>query len=83
MRVWKLLTSFMPVRDRYVLENYLYAYLVCALSFTGLYIATDALSRIGKFLEASGPLVKTLIHYYGVMLPVDYTYYLGPMLTLS
>ena len=83
MRAWKLLTSFMPVRDRYVLENYLYAYLICALSFTGLYIATDSLSRIGKFLDAPDPLVKTLIDYYGVMLPVAYTYYLGTLLTLS
>ncbi len=83
MRVWKLLTAFMPVRDRYVLENYLYAYLVCALSFTGLYVATDTLSRIGKFLDAPGPLLVTLAQYYGVMLPVAYTYYLGPVLTLS
>jgi lipopolysaccharide export system permease protein len=83
MRVWKFLTAFLPVRDRYVLENYLYSYVICALSFIGIYVATETLSRIDKFLDAPDSLLWTLVQYYAVMIPVAYTYYLGPVLTLS
>ena len=83
-RTWRGLTAFLPIRDRYVLRNYFYAYLVCTVSFLGLYVCAEVLSRLKKFLAPHGiPFWQVLIRYYSVMIPVAYTYYLGPVLTLS
>ncbi len=83
-RLWRAILSVIPIRDRYVLRNYLYAYMVCALSFMGTYMAAEVLSRMKKFLEPRGiPIWLVLTRYYAAMLPVAYTYYLGPLLTLS
>ena len=83
-RLVYFLSSVTSVRDRYVLQHYSYAYVVCAMSFLGIYIAAEVLSRIKKFLAPHGiPLWRVLLEYYSVMIPVAYTYYLGPVLTLS
>ena len=83
-RLWRIVASVISVRDRYILWNYLYAYVICTVSFLGLYMAVEVLSRLSKFLRAQGtPLWRILLEYYSVMFPVVYTYYLGPALTLA
>jgi lipopolysaccharide export LptBFGC system permease protein LptF len=83
-RGWRFAASVISVRDRYVLRHYIYAYIVCAVSFLGLYMAVELLSRLSKFLASHGiPFWQVIIEYYSVMFPVVYTYYLGPALTLA
>ena len=83
-RAWHAVRSIVSTRDRYILRNYGHAYIVCAISFIGLYVGAEVLGRIKKFLEPHGiPLWQVFLKYYAVMVPVAYTYYLGPVLTVS
>lgn len=74
---------FISIKDRYILKHYLYAYVVCAVSFLGIYISADMLSRLKKFTRSALPLWQAVTEHYTVMLPVYFTYYFGPALTLS
>jgi len=83
-RIKGALYSVVRVIDWYVLRCYAHAYVVCALSFFGLYVGAEVFSRLKKFLAPHGiPLYLVFLRYYAVMIPVVYTYYLGPVLTLA
>ncbi len=80
-RWWKIL----PIRtmDRYVAQIFLYSYLACGFSFTGIYIMVEALTKLDRFLKLEDPLWITLPQYHAAMVPAIYVNYLGPILTTS
>ena len=44
VRLWTL--------DRYVIRSYVTAYLICAISFTSLYVAVEAFTKIHRFIPS-------------------------------
>jgi lipopolysaccharide export system permease protein len=57
----------MRIVDRYLLRNFLRAYLICLCSITGLYIVFDASTNLDGFVAAAeikGGLSKALIGHY-------------------
>ncbi len=69
--------------DLYVARLFLAAYLACGLSFTGIYVMVEALTKLDRFLRAETPLWIALPEYLAAMVPVVYMNYLGPLLTTS
>jgi len=71
------------IMDRYVARVYLFAYLVCAVSFTGLYMIIELFGRLERLTSKDVPLLEAIFRYYLANLPIIYTQYLGPVLTLT
>ncbi len=49
----------------------------------GIYIVADSMSRLKKFIQSPLPFWQVIIDHYVAMIPVFYTHYFGPALTLS
>ena len=77
--------------DLYIIRAFLTSYFVCAVSFTGLYIAVEAFTKIDRFipsgqnslLEIFTAFVSNLVNYHLAMVPTIYVNYMGPILTLA
>ncbi|MBN1418506.1 MAG: LptF/LptG family permease [Planctomycetes bacterium] len=69
--------------DRYVGRAYVFSYLVCAVSFTGLYMIIELFGRLERLTSKDVPLLEAILRYYMANLPIIYTQYLGPVLTLT
>jgi lipopolysaccharide export system permease protein len=70
--------------DIYVAKQFLAAYLVCLVSFVGLFIVVEAFAKLDRFLhqqEVSLPVA--LFKYHVAMVPTVYVNFLGPILTLA
>jgi len=81
---YSLLSRFLPVRtlDRYVIRQFTFAYLVCGTSIIGLFMVLEGLSKLGKFLNQDKNVILVLFHYFMATLPVYFSQYLAPVLTL-
>jgi lipopolysaccharide export system permease protein len=58
----------MRIIDRYILRQFLWTFLVCYVSLTGLYVVFDAFTNMENFLRAadqSGGLLPLLASHYG------------------
>ncbi len=58
----------MTIIDRYLLRQFVQAFLICFLSLTGLYIVIDAFSNLDEFLryaDQHGSLLALLTEFYG------------------
>lgn len=83
IRLWTL--------DYYIVRSFLASYLICALSFTGLYIAIEAITKIQRFIPAGqlspmtivSQFAVNLFQYHLAMVPTIYVNYMGPILTLA
>lgn len=69
--------------DLYVARSFIQAYLICSISFIGLFILVEAFSKLDRFLRQDTPLVITLLEYHLAMVPTVYANYMAPMLTLA
>ena len=57
----------MPIIDRYIISGFLKIFLICFMSFSGLFIVVDAFTNLEEFLEMgqSGSLLNVIVSYYG------------------
>jgi lipopolysaccharide export LptBFGC system permease protein LptF len=75
---------FLPrTLDLYLARTFLSAYFICGVSFTGIYIMVEALTKLDRFLKAGDPLWLALLQYHAAMVPTIYANYLGPILSTS
>ncbi len=75
---WKLRTL-----DFYVARLFLSAYVVCGISFLGLFVIVEAFSKLDRFLRQDTNLLVALLQYNAAMVPTVYVNYLGPVITLA
>ena len=81
----------LPTLDLYIIKSFLKAYIICALSFTGLYIAVEIFTKIHRFIPAGNSgffnvayqFIENIVMYHLAMVPTIYVNYMGPILTLS
>lgn len=84
-------TLFLPTLDLYLIKSFLKAYLICAISFTGLYVAVEIFTKIHRFIPSGGSdffsvalqFLENIVKYHLAMVPTIYVNYMGPILTLS
>ena len=78
------LIDFLPIRtiDRYIMKNYMISWGICAFTVFGLFSVIDGVSRLDRFLRQDEPLPLVALKYFAGMVPVYFTQYLGPILTL-
>ncbi len=57
----------MPIIDRYIVSLFLKIFLICFVSFSGLFIVVDTFSNLEEFLRLgqSGNTVQVIASYYG------------------
>ncbi len=81
----------LPTLDYYIIKSFLKAYIICAVSFTGLYIAVEIFTKIHRFIppgnsgffDVALQFVENIVMYHLAMVPTIYVNYMGPILTLS
>jgi lipopolysaccharide export LptBFGC system permease protein LptF len=71
------------ILDLYISRIFLVSWIVCAFSFTGIYIMVEALTKLDRFLKLGDPLWKSLPRYHAAMVPTIFTNYLGPILSTA
>jgi lipopolysaccharide export system permease protein len=57
----------MYIIDRYVLRQFAQTFIICFLSFTGLYIVFDVFSNLDQFVRCgrkTGAVLPFIVHYY-------------------
>lgn len=69
--------------DLYVARIFLTAYVICTLSFVGLFVLVEAFGKLDRFLRQDSTLVVTILKYHMAMIPTAYASYLGPVVTLA
>ena len=69
--------------DIYVTRQFLEAYVICFVSFMGLYILIEVFAKLDRFLRQDESFVVALLKYHAAMIPTVYANYLGPILTLA
>ncbi|MBI4586051.1 MAG: LptF/LptG family permease [Planctomycetes bacterium] len=77
--------------DRYLIRSFLFAYLICAVSFIGLYALVEAFTKVNRFIPAglyspidiAGQFLGNFGQYLLAMVPTIYVNYMGPILTLA
>jgi len=81
---FRRLIDFLPIRtiDRYIMKNYMISWGICAFTVFGLFSVIDGVSRLDRFLRQDEPLPLVALKYFAGMVPVYFTQYLGPILTL-
>lgn len=68
--------------DRYLMKHYLIAWGICAFAVFGLFSVIDGVSKLDRFLRQEDPLPLVVLKYFAGMIPIYFTQYLGPILTL-
>jgi LPS export ABC transporter permease LptG len=69
--------------DIYVARQFLGAYVICAISFIGLFVLIEAFAKLDRFLSQDAPLIASILSYHVAMIPTLYASFLGPVLTLA
>lgn len=85
MSTWiRRVLKMLPFRtfDRYLIRNFLIAWGVCTFSVFGLFIVIDGVTRIEQFMKEEDPLPLVALRYFAALLPVYFSQYIGPVLTL-
>lgn len=74
----------LPIRtiDRYLMRQYMISWGICAFAVFGLFSMIDGVTRIDRFLRQDAPLPLVALKYFAGMVPIYFTQYLGPILTL-
>ena len=81
-RRWRM-PSWAHTTDLYVIRTFIGAYVICAISFIGLFVIIEAFAKLDRFLRPGIPLLSSLGHYYLAMIPTIYANFMGPVLTLA
>ena len=68
--------------DLYVAKLFITAYVICTLSFVGLFVLVEAFGKLDRFLRQDSTLLVTILKYHMAMIPTAYASYLGPVVTL-
>ena len=78
------ITAHLPVRtfDRYLIKQFMISWGICAFAVFGLFSVIDGVSRLDRFLRQDDPLPLVALKYFMGMIPIYFTQYLGPILTL-
>jgi lipopolysaccharide export LptBFGC system permease protein LptF len=69
--------------DLYIARSFLVAYLICSVSFIGLFVLVEAFAKLDRFLRQDSSLFVSLLKYHLAMIPTVYANYMGPILTLA
>src|SRR5262245_54851642 len=69
--------------DLYVARMFAGAYVICLVSFTGIYVLVEAFAKLDRFLRQDTALLSSLIQYHAAMIPTVYANFMGPLLTLA
>ena len=82
--LWDRVREAIPLRilDRYLLRHFLIAYAVCGAAILGLFVVIEGLSRLEYFLKQDGFLGWVLLRYFAATIPIYFSQYFGPILTL-
>jgi len=74
----------LPIRtfDRYIMRQFMISWGICAFAVFGLFSVIDGVSRLDRFLRQDAPLPLVALQYFAGMVPIYFTQYLGPILTL-
>ncbi len=74
----------LPIRtfDRYMMRQFMISWGICAFAVFGLFSVIDGVSRLDRFLRQDAPLPLVALKYFAGMVPIYFTQYLGPILTL-
>ena len=80
---WTLIPWRMRTFDLYVTRTFIFSYVVCAVSFLGLFVTIEAFAKLDRFLKQETPLLETLARYHIAMGPTIYVHYVGPILTAA
>ena len=78
------ITEHLPLRtfDRYLIKHFMISWGICAFAVFGLFSVIDGVSRLDRFLRQDDPLPLVALKYFMGMIPIYFTQYLGPILTL-
>lgn len=85
MKIW---TSpplkWLPLKtfDRYLIRQFLISWFICSFAILSLFCVIDGVSRLDRFLRHDQPLPIVIFRYFSGMIPIYFTQYLGPILTL-
>ena len=77
--LWKLKPWTM---DIYVTKLFVTSYVICFLSFIGLFVTMEAFLKLDRFLRQDGVL-DAIVRYHMAMIPTAYANHMGPLLTLA
>ena len=69
--------------DLYVARLFIVAYIICAISFIGLFVLIEAFAKLDRFLSQDAPLLESILGYHLAMIPTVYANFMGPVLTLA
>ncbi len=78
------LREALPLRrvDRYLMRHFLVSWSICTVAILGLFMVIEGLSRIDRFLRQEESLIVVLVRYFAAVIPIYFTQFLGPVLTL-
>ncbi len=85
MNVWnRPPLKWLPLKtiDRYLIRQYLVSWCICSFAILSLFCVIDGVSRLDRFLRHDQPLPVVILRYFSGMIPIYFTQYLGPILTL-
>jgi lipopolysaccharide export LptBFGC system permease protein LptF len=69
--------------DIYVARLFGAAYVICAISFVGLFVLIEAFAKLDRFLGQDAPLIASIFRYHVAMIPTVYASFMSPVLTLA
>jgi lipopolysaccharide export system permease protein len=69
--------------DLYVARTFAFSWVICSVSFIGLFVTIEAFAKLDRFLKQDGALLDTLWRYHAAMIPTIFTHYIGPILTAA
>ena len=78
------LIKALPIKtiDRYIMWQFLISYGICASAVLGMFMVIEGVSRLDHFMKQQDPLPLVVFRYFKALLPVYFTAYFGPVLTL-
>ncbi|OUU23202.1 MAG: hypothetical protein CBC13_06285 [Planctomycetia bacterium TMED53] len=85
MKIWnRPPLKWLPLKtiDRYLIRQYLVSWCICSFAILSLFCVIDGVSRLDRFLRHDQPLPLVILRYFSGMIPIYFTQYLGPILTL-
>lgn len=76
--------KWLPLKtiDRYLIRQYLISWSIVSFAILSLFCVIDGVSRLDRFLRHDQPLPLVMFQYFSAMVPIYFTQYLGPILTL-
>lgn len=64
------------------MKQFVIAYAICSSSILGLFMILEGLSRLDRFMKHDENIILVFLQYYAATVPVYFSQYLGPVLTL-